>query len=196
VPARVWGFKSPLAHGFRMEPAERRPVRNRDDDDADDELQPLVAATYVALADLLDALPAEQWDATSLCEGWRVREVVAHLTMPARYSEDAFMAELREDAFDFTRLSNRVASRGAELPTVALVENLRDDALHRWTPTSAPTSKDVACARPTSTGRTGRVRTFPVRLPISRCTSVAEPSRPCASRERPWVHKKWHLIRR
>ena len=100
----------------------------------DHELQPLVAATYVALADLLDAPAAERWDSPSLCEGWRVREVVAHLTMPARYSEDAFMAELREDAFDFTRLSNRIAGRDAELPTVELVRNLRDDTLHRWTP--------------------------------------------------------------
>jgi len=100
----------------------------------DTELQPLVAATYGALADVLDALPAARWDAPSLCDGWRVREVVAHLTMPARYSDDAFMAELREDEFDFTRLSNRIASRDAELPTGELVANLRDEALHRWTP--------------------------------------------------------------
>ena len=103
----------------------------------DSELQPLVAATYVALADLLDALPAEPWDAPSLCEDWRVREVVAHVTMPARYSEDAFMAELREDGFDFTRLSNRIASRDAKLPTTELIANLRDEALHRWTPPDA-----------------------------------------------------------
>jgi hypothetical protein len=67
----------------------------------DDDLQPLVAATYAALADLLDAMPAERWDTPSLCEGWHVREVVAHLTMPARYSQEAFMAELRQDGFDF-----------------------------------------------------------------------------------------------
>ncbi len=73
---------------------------------SDNDLQPLVAATYVALADVLDALPAERWDIPSLCQGWRVREVVAHLTMPARYGEDAFMAELRADGFDFSRLSN------------------------------------------------------------------------------------------
>jgi uncharacterized protein (TIGR03083 family) len=100
----------------------------------DNDLRPLVAANYVALAELLDALSPERWDTPSLCEGWRVREVVAHLTMPARYSEDAFMAELREDAFDFTRPSNRIASRDAKLPTAELVRNLHDEALHRWTP--------------------------------------------------------------
>jgi hypothetical protein len=101
---------------------------------SDDDLQALVAANYVALADLLETLPAERWETSSMCEGWRVREVVAHLTMPARYSEDEFMAELRDDSFDFTRLSNRIASRDAQLPTGDLVWNLRDEGLHRWTP--------------------------------------------------------------
>jgi uncharacterized protein (TIGR03083 family) len=100
----------------------------------EDDLQVLVAANYVALADLLEELPAERWDTASLCEGWRVREVVAHLTMPARYSEEAFLAELRGDGFDFTRLSNRIASRDAQLSTVELVGNLRDERLHDWTP--------------------------------------------------------------
>src|SRR5213076_3249686 len=98
------------------------------------DLQPLITSTYVALADLLAALPAGKWDTASLCEGWRVREVVAHMTMPARYTEEAFMAELREDGFDFTRLSNRLASRDAPLPTTELVANLRDPGLHGWTP--------------------------------------------------------------
>lgn len=100
----------------------------------DDDLQPLVSATYLALADTLAALPEQRWDTPSLCEGWRVREVVAHMTMPARYNEDAFMVELRADEFDFTRLSNRIASRDAKLNTTDLVGNLRDEALHRWTP--------------------------------------------------------------
>ena len=100
----------------------------------DAELQPLVAADYLALADLLDTLPAAQWDSPSLCELWRVRQVVAHLTMPARYDEDAFLAELRDCQFDFTRLSNRIADRDAQLPTEELVGNLRDETLHRWAP--------------------------------------------------------------
>ncbi len=101
-------------------------------DDAD--LQPAVAAEFRALADLLDAAPAAQWDTPSLCEGWRVREVIAHLTMAARYSEEEFMAELRRCDFDFSRLSNQIASRDAELPAGELVANLRADVMHHWTP--------------------------------------------------------------
>lgn len=97
-------------------------------------LQPLVAATYVALADLLDRRSPEAWDTPSLCEGWRVREVVSHMTMPARYDEAAFMAELEADNFDFDVLSKRIAGRDADLATDHLVANLRSDTLHHWTP--------------------------------------------------------------
>jgi len=78
--------------------------------------QSLVTIEFLALADLLDTLPDERWDTPSLCAGWRVREVVAHMTMPARYSSDQFMAELQDCDGDFTRLSNVVAGRDAALP--------------------------------------------------------------------------------
>ena len=45
-----------------------------------------LAGEYRDLADLLESSTADIWAAPSLCEGWRTREVVAHVTMPARYS--------------------------------------------------------------------------------------------------------------
>jgi uncharacterized protein (TIGR03083 family) len=97
-------------------------------------LQPAVAAEFLNLADLLAAASDAKWDTQSLCESWRVREVVAHLTMAARYSEAEFMAELRRCDFDFARLSNEVASRDAKLPENELVANLRSDVMQHWTP--------------------------------------------------------------
>jgi uncharacterized protein (TIGR03083 family) len=100
----------------------------------DDWLQPAVAAEFDGLADLLEAASDAQWDTASLCAGWRVREVIAHLTMAARYSEEEFMAELRRLEFDFTRLSNEVAGRDAGRPAGELVGNLRSEVMRRWTP--------------------------------------------------------------
>jgi uncharacterized protein (TIGR03083 family) len=100
----------------------------------DTDLQPVVAAEFVSLADLLAAASGAQWDTPSLCEGWRVREVIAHMTMAARYSEPEFMAELQRCDFDFTRLSNEVAGRDAGLPTGELVANLRSDVMQHWAP--------------------------------------------------------------
>jgi uncharacterized protein (TIGR03083 family) len=100
----------------------------------DTDLQPVVAAEFLALADLLGSATQAQWDTPSLCAGWRVREVIAHMTMAARYPEDKFMAELRRCEFDFGRLSNEIASRDAGLPTSELLANLRSEVMRHWTP--------------------------------------------------------------
>ena len=39
----------------------------------------MATAERTELADLLTTLTSEQWEAPSLCEGWRVRDVVAHV---------------------------------------------------------------------------------------------------------------------
>ena len=75
------------------------------------DVQTLVATEYRRLADLLEGLADTDWDTFSLCHGWRVREVVAHMTMPVRYDEQAFVSELRAWDFDFGRLSNEIAWR-------------------------------------------------------------------------------------
>lgn len=97
-------------------------------------LQPAVAAEFESLASLLAEATPAQWDTPSLCDGWRVREVIAHLTMAARYSEAEFMAELRRCEFDFTRLSNEIAARDAGLPAGELVASLRSEVMRHWTP--------------------------------------------------------------
>jgi uncharacterized protein (TIGR03083 family) len=94
----------------------------------------LVAQEYGALADLLEGAADDAWDAPSLCEGWRTREVVAHVTMPARYDGSAFMAELEAAAGDFTALSNTVAARDAALAAATLITGLRSPTLHEWQP--------------------------------------------------------------
>lgn len=42
---------------------------------------PEIHRQRIAVADLLDGLRADQWDAPSLCAGWTVRDVAGHLTL-------------------------------------------------------------------------------------------------------------------
>jgi uncharacterized protein (TIGR03083 family) len=100
----------------------------------DDRLAAAVAGEYLALADLLEGAGPAVWDAASLCEGWRTREVVAHVTMPARYDGPAFMAELEAAGGDFTKLSDTVAARDGALPETKLLDGLRSETLHAWQP--------------------------------------------------------------
>ena len=118
-----------------------------------------MAAEFASLAGLLAAASDAQWDTPSMCEGWRVREVVAHMTMAARYSEEEFMAELRRCEFDFTRLSDEVASRDARLPVNELVANLRSechaalDPARRRLPRRAQPRGDSRAGRDRAAGR-------------------------------------------
>jgi uncharacterized protein (TIGR03083 family) len=90
--------------------------------------------TYAGLADLLDTAPETLWDAPSLCENWRVRHVVAHVTMPVHLTPESFGAEMAAAGSDFTVLSNTVAARDAELPRADLLAALRSDTLRAWQP--------------------------------------------------------------
>lgn len=94
----------------------------------------LIADERRALAELLDGLDANGWTTPSLCAGWTVREVAAHLTVPFRSSTPALMVEVARSRFSFSRAMDRLAKAGAELPTATLVAALRDNATTRFTP--------------------------------------------------------------
>ncbi|WP_439386065.1 maleylpyruvate isomerase family mycothiol-dependent enzyme [Amycolatopsis lexingtonensis] len=98
-------------------------------------IQDLIAAERRELADVLDGLSPADWVAPTLCAGWRVPEVGAHVTMPFRFSTGRFVRELLKSAGRFNAMADRVARRdAAELSREALVASLRDNADHPWRP--------------------------------------------------------------
>jgi uncharacterized protein (TIGR03083 family) len=98
-------------------------------------IQELIAAERRELAALLDELPPSAWVTPSLCAGWRVAEVVAHMTMPFRFSTGRFVRELAKSGGRFNVMADRVARReAAELSREALIASLRDNADHQWRP--------------------------------------------------------------
>jgi uncharacterized protein (TIGR03083 family) len=80
-------------------------------------------------ADLLEALSDEQWNHPSLCEGWTVRHVAAHLTLQQQSVRDvaAYVAHhprlLR--AVTLNRVIDETAKIEASLPTGELVGRIR-----------------------------------------------------------------------
>lgn len=67
-----------------------------------DEIWRCVDDQRIELAGLLESLDVEQWTAPSLCDGWRVRDVAAHLTHshmnPVRAIAEAVKSGFRFDA--------------------------------------------------------------------------------------------------
>ena len=100
-----------------------------------DTIQDMIAAQRGELAAALDALPASGWDQPTLCAGWRVREVVAHVTMPFRYGGRRFFWELARSRGRFNEMADRVARRdAARMSPAELAGAVRSNIGHPWRP--------------------------------------------------------------
>ncbi len=87
------------------------------------------------LAALLEQLDSEQWGSSSLCVGWRVREVVAHMTMPFRTPLLRFLAGMAMARFSFDRYADRAAHADTQAMSDAeLLAQLRTNIRHPWKP--------------------------------------------------------------
>ncbi|MEU9116977.1 maleylpyruvate isomerase family mycothiol-dependent enzyme [Streptomyces sp. NPDC048483] len=99
------------------------------------DLKAAIAAERREVADLLDALPPDAWDASSLCAGWRVREVAAHMSMGFRYAFPQQARELLKARGNLHRMTDRLARKDAAASsTRELAAFLRDNADHPWKP--------------------------------------------------------------
>jgi uncharacterized protein (TIGR03083 family) len=99
-----------------------------------DDLSTTISAERSAFGELLAGLAESDWDAPSLCAGWRAREVVAHMTMPFRYPTWRFLGELARDGGNFARMADRVARRDARAPIGALLDGWRANENSPWKP--------------------------------------------------------------
>ncbi len=87
------------------------------------------------LSGFLSQLTSEQWEAHSLCAGWRVREVVAHLTMPYRTPRWRVVAGILGAGFSFNRYANRAACADTRALTDAeLLASYRANITNPWRP--------------------------------------------------------------
>jgi uncharacterized protein (TIGR03083 family) len=99
------------------------------------DIRAAVTAERTDMADLLASFGEDRWDAPTLCEGWRVREVIAHTTMPFRMSPARFFLDLARSGGNVDRMSDRAARRAASAMTSAqLLACLRDNVAHPWKP--------------------------------------------------------------
>jgi uncharacterized protein (TIGR03083 family) len=76
---------------------------------------PAIHAERKALAADLEGLTANEWDMPSLCEGWTVRDVVAHMTAATKLNGPKFFGKLLGSGFSFERVQNKgiAAERGS-----------------------------------------------------------------------------------
>jgi uncharacterized protein (TIGR03083 family) len=74
-----------------------------------------IHAERASLATDLQALSDAQWTTPSLCSGWSVRDVLAHMTATARMTPPRFLLKMLASGFSFQKLQARdiAVERGA-----------------------------------------------------------------------------------
>jgi uncharacterized protein (TIGR03083 family) len=108
---------------------------NRGQLHSESEVRAAIAAERLELAAMLEELSPQKWDEPSLCAGWRVREVVAHMSLGFRYPFSRMAGELVKARGSLNRMTDRCARKdAAEFSTAQLIGFLRDNAHHPWKP--------------------------------------------------------------
>jgi uncharacterized protein (TIGR03083 family) len=86
----------------------------------------LARAERADLADFLATLRPEQWDAPTLCSGWRVRDVVAHVVSYEEHGATDFAKRLARALFRLHRLNDVALAEYNHRSPESLLELLRD----------------------------------------------------------------------
>jgi len=93
-----------------------------------------IATERRAFADTLETLTPEQWARPSLCEGWVVKDVAAHLLVGPTTSMPEFLVAMPTSRFDFDRANRKLTATRAARSTEELVALIRKHADSRFTP--------------------------------------------------------------
>lgn len=92
-----------------------------------------VRTMRLRIADLLDALSPAEWDAASLCRGWRVRDVAGHLALVPTISTWDLIAVAPRGRFNPNRINTVLAIRHGSRSPDEIVAKLRQHAGGRRT---------------------------------------------------------------
>lgn len=93
-----------------------------------------VVALRTGLVAQAEAFTPDDWDAPSLCQGWRVRDVVAHLTLPERFGPFSGLGGLIRAGFRLDRYLHQDAVRRGSVPVTVLMTAYLAGITHRAVP--------------------------------------------------------------
>jgi uncharacterized protein (TIGR03083 family) len=94
----------------------------------DDGYWSAVRSVRLGVADLLESLPAEDWDAPSLCREWRIRDVAGHLALVPTLSTWDLVAAAPHAGFNPHRSNTHRAIRCGSREREEILADLRAHA--------------------------------------------------------------------
>ena len=99
----------------------------------DDSYWSAVRSVRLDVADLLESLGEADWDAPSLCRGWRVRDVAGHLSVVPTITTWDMVSAAPRAGFNPNRVNTRLAIRHGSRPPEEILAQLRAHAADRRT---------------------------------------------------------------
>jgi uncharacterized protein (TIGR03083 family) len=103
-----------------------------------DDLIPAIRAERIALIELLEHLEPAQWSTPSLCRGWTVQDVAAHLAWAPAAPVREVLAGLARAGFRPNKASADNARDWARRGTAAIIDQLRANAAGDAKPVGTP----------------------------------------------------------
>jgi uncharacterized protein (TIGR03083 family) len=91
-----------------------------------------------SLLTTLDDLEDDQWSVGSLCDGWTIHDLLAHLIVAARPPAKQFATALMKARGNFDRANRTLAFTGAQRSTAELLADYREVIEHRFAPPGWP----------------------------------------------------------
>lgn len=88
----------------------------------------LIETERTRAADSLAALDGTEWDAPSLCDGWRNRDALAHMVATAELSTGGFLGGMVRNGFNFNRMVAGDIKRVGAAEPGQLIRRLRASA--------------------------------------------------------------------
>ena len=145
----------------------------------DDELWAAIDIQRARTTELLDGLAPTEWDRPSLCDGWTVRDVAAHLTLQQMTLGRVLRTAVRHPG-GLNHMISAAARDQANLPTDRIIEEIRGmigSRRHNIGVTSLETLIDIV------------VHGQDVAVPLGRVLDVA-PGVAATAASRVWVSRK------
>jgi uncharacterized protein (TIGR03083 family) len=87
---------------------------------------PMIHAERSAFAETLTGLSPDQWDAPSLCKGWRVRDVVGHMISTGNTTPGSFFGGMIGSGFRFNSMVDKQVKREAAASPEEMVARFKE----------------------------------------------------------------------
>lgn len=102
------------------------------------DLWPWTVDARQSLLATFEELDDQQWEVESRCEGWSVREVLAHLILAARPPARRYVAAVARARGDFDKANHALAVADGRKPPGELIAEYRNVVDHRFSPPGWP----------------------------------------------------------